>query len=91
MLVSRPRRVAEVIELTFWTQRGARRMDGTVDRYKLALSLLTLSLIPLFYVSIWLGLAAVIAIYSLIARLANKDFDRQRGKHVSLLRNMRKR
>ena len=66
-------------------------MDDAVDRYKLALLLLTLAVIPLFYVSIWLGLAAVIAIYSLIARLANKDLDRQRRKHMSPLRHLRKR
>jgi hypothetical protein len=56
-------------------------MDGTVDRYKLALLSLTVVLIPLFYVSMWLGVAACIMLYSLIARLANKDFDRQHRKH----------
>ena len=48
-----------------------------MDRYKLALFLISIGAIPLFYVSIWLGLAAVIAIYSLVARFANKDLDRQ--------------
>lgn len=51
-----------------------------VDRFKLALSLLALGVVPLFYVSTWLGVAAIIAIYSLIARLANKDFDRRYRK-----------
>ena len=48
-----------------------------VDRYKSALFLISIGAIPLFYVSIWLGLAALIAIYSLVARFANKDLDRQ--------------
>ena len=48
-----------------------------MDRYKLALFLVSIGAIPLFYVSIWLGLAALIAIYSLVARFANKDLDRQ--------------
>lgn len=48
-----------------------------VDRYKLALFLISINAIPLFYISTWLGLAALIAIYSLAARFANKDLDRQ--------------
>jgi hypothetical protein len=55
----------------------------SVDRYKLALLLLALAVIPLFYVATWLGVAAVIAIYSLIARLANQDFERRFRKHSS--------
>jgi len=65
-------------------------MDIDVDRYKLALLLLTVALIPLFYVSVWLGVAAGIVMYSLIARLANRDFDRQRRKHIKPLRRIRK-
>jgi hypothetical protein len=62
-----------------------------VDWFKLVLLLLVLGIIPLFYVSTWLGVAAVIAIYGLIARLANKDFDRRFGTHRSPLRHLRKR
>lgn len=62
-----------------------------MDRFKLALWLLALAVIPLFYLSTWLGGAAVIAIYGLIARLANKDFDRRFRKHSSPLRHLRKR
>jgi hypothetical protein len=49
-----------------------------VNRYNLALLLLTLGVIPLFYISGWLSLVAVIAIYCLLARLANKDLGRHR-------------
>ena len=56
------------------------------DPYKLALLLLAIAVIPLLYVSIWLGLAAVIAVYVLIARLANKDFDRQVRERIAALR-----
>jgi hypothetical protein len=65
-------------------------MDSSVDPYKLALLLLTLVVAPLFYVSTWLGVAAAIAIYSLIARLADNDLDRQRRKHISSLVPMRR-
>jgi hypothetical protein len=65
-----------------WTWRGTRRMARIVDRYKLALLMLTITVIPLLYIRIWLGLVAVIALYALIARLANKDFDRQFQKHL---------
>ena len=50
-----------------------------MNRYNLVLLLLALAAIPLFYVSAWLGLTALIAIYALLTRLANKDFDRQSG------------
>jgi len=66
-------------------------MANIVDRYKLALLLLTLAVIPLLYISIWLGLAALIAVYALIARFANKDFDRQSRKHVKPLRHRQER
>ena len=56
------------------------------DPYKLALLLLTIAVIPLLYISIWLGLAAVVAVYVLIARFANKDFDRQLQEHITALR-----
>ena len=50
-----------------------------MDRYNLALFLLTLAVAPLFYLSGWLSAVAAVAIYCLLARLANKDLDRQRG------------
>jgi hypothetical protein len=55
----------------------------TVNRYKLALFVLLIAVVPLFYVSIWLGLAALIAGYALTARFANKDFDRQSLKRAN--------
>ena len=48
-----------------------------VDWSKLALLALTVAVIPLLYLSVWVGLAALIAIYALAAKLANRDFDRQ--------------
>lgn len=51
-----------------------------MDRYNLALFLLTLVVVPLFFLSGWLSLTAGIAIYGLLARLANKDLDRQRER-----------
>lgn len=57
-----------------------RRKDGAVNRYNLALLLLTLAVIPLFHASIWLGAIALVAAYGLVARLANRDFDRQHRK-----------
>lgn len=54
-----------------------------VDRYKLALLMLALAAIPLFYLNIWLGLAATVAIYGLLVRLANRAFDRQSRKAIS--------
>jgi len=62
-----------------------------VDRYKLALFVLALAAIPLFYVSIWLGLAATLAIYGLLVRFANKAFDRQSQKTISAVIRGRKR
>ena len=53
-----------------------------VDRYKLALILLTIAIVPLFYVSVWMGLATLVAAYTLTAKLANKDFDRQTKKRI---------
>jgi hypothetical protein len=50
-----------------------------MNRYNLALLLLALVAIPLFYLSGWLGLTALMAIYALLTRLANKDFDRHSG------------
>ena len=50
-----------------------------MDRYNLALFLLTLAVAPLFYLSVWLSVVAAVAIYGLLARLANRDLDRQRG------------
>jgi hypothetical protein len=64
-------------------------MDGTVDLYKLALLSLTVVLLPLFYVIMWLGVAACILLYSLIGRLANKDFDKQHRKQLTTRRPSR--
>jgi hypothetical protein len=60
------------------------------DRHKLALLLLMIAVLPLFYLSIWLGFAAVIALYALLARLANQDLDRRSRKHISPLRHLGK-
>lgn len=49
-----------------------------MNRYNLALLMLALVVVPLFYLSSWLGTLAVVAIYCLIARLAGKDLDRQK-------------
>lgn len=51
-----------------------------MNRYNLALFLLSLALVPLFYVSGWLLALALVAIYGLMTRLANKDFDRRSGR-----------
>jgi len=56
-----------------------------VNRYNLALLIIALAAIPLFYVSGWLGLIALVAIYSLLTRLANKDFDRLSGPRSASL------
>jgi len=55
-----------------------------VNRYNLALLLLTLTVVPVFFVSGWLSALAIIAIYCLVARLANKDLDRQSGRRRRL-------
>ena len=55
---------------------GTGRKSGSMDRYNLALLLLAVAAIPLFLVSIWLGLAALVGVYGLLARLANRDLDR---------------
>ena len=55
-----------------------------MDRYNLALFLLTLAVAPLFYLSGWLSVVAAVAIYCLLARLANRDLDRQRGRRGQL-------
>jgi len=51
-----------------------------MNRYNLSLLLLALAVMPLFYVSGWLSVAALVALYGLITRLANKDFDRQSAR-----------
>jgi hypothetical protein len=56
-----------------------------VNRYNFALLFLALTAIPLFYVSAWLGLTALMAIYALLTRLANKDFDRYSGSRSASL------
>jgi len=68
----------------------ARRL--AMNRYNLSLVLLTLAVVPLFYVSGWLSLVALIAIYGLVTRLANKDFERQSARssrlHPDVLRRL---
>jgi len=63
-----------------------------MNRYNLSLLLLALAVMPLFYVSGWLSVAALIAIYGLVTRLANKDFDRQSARssrlHPDVLRRL---
>jgi len=56
----------------------------------MALLLLVMAVMPLFYLSTWLGFAAVIALYALMARLANQNFDRQSRKHTNPPRHPRK-
>jgi len=58
-------------------------MGAIMDRFKLALLLLTIAIVPLFYVSVWMGLAALIAGYAVAARLANQHFDRQSEKRAN--------
>ena len=55
-----------------------------MNRYNLALLLLTLAVAPLFYLSSWLTLVVAVGIYCLLARLANRDLDRQRGRRGQL-------
>ena len=52
--------------------------DTPMDRYNLALLVFTVVVLPLFLVSGWLSLIAAIAIYCLLARLADRDLDRRR-------------
>lgn len=63
-----------------------------MNRYALALLLLALAVVPLFYISGWLSVAAFVAIYGLLTRLANNDFDRRSGRgsrlHPDALRRM---
>ena len=59
-----------------------------MDRYTLALVLIILAVAPLFYMSIWLGLPAAVAIYGLIARLADRNLDRQVRKHARRVRHV---
>jgi len=70
-----------------WSRVRHRQM---VNRYNFALLVLALAVVPLFYVSGWLGVLAAIAIYCLVARLANNDLDRRsrhnRRLHSGILR-----
>jgi hypothetical protein len=59
-----------------------------MDRYNLALVLMIFAVGPVFYISIWLGVAAVLAIYGLTARLANRDLNRQFRKHFIPVRQV---
>ena len=43
--------------------------------YKLALLVVTLAVIPLLFVNFWLGLAAAIAAYAIVAMVANRRMD----------------
>ena len=57
-----------------------------MDRYNLALVMMIFAVGPVFYISIWLGVVAALAIYGLTARLANRDLDRQFRKHIISVR-----
>jgi hypothetical protein len=46
-----------------------------MNRYNLALLLLALAVIPLFYINLWLGIIALIGVYGLLARLADNDLN----------------
>lgn len=63
-----------------------------MDRYNLALFLLALAVAPLFFLNGWLSVVACIAIYGLVARLANRDLDRHSGRrgrlHAGVLRQL---
>lgn len=59
-----------------------------MDRYNLALVLMIVAVAPAFYISVWLGLVATLAIYGLTARLANRHLDRQFRKHVISVRQV---
>ena len=43
--------------------------------YKLALLVVTLAVIPLLFVNFWVGLAAAIAAYAIVAMVANRSMD----------------
>jgi len=66
-------------------------MGGTMDGYKLAIVSLIVVLIPLFYVSVWLGVAACFVVYGLLAWFANSDFDKRHRKHQGTRRGDEKR
>ena len=65
-------------------------MGCRMNRYDVALLLLTLALLPLLYVSAWFGIAVALAGYMLVARLAGRDLDRLSQLRKSALRNLRK-
>ena len=46
----------------------------TMNKWMLLVT--AVAIIPLFYVNVWLGLAAAIVAYVLSAKLANRDMDR---------------
>jgi hypothetical protein len=50
-------------------------MNGVMP-YKSALLVLTLAVIPSFYVNTWLGMAAAVAAYVVAAKIANRQMDR---------------
>jgi len=59
-----------------------------MDRYNLTLVLLIFAVGPVFYINLWLGLVAVLTIYGLTARLANRHLDRQFRKHIRSARQV---
>jgi len=74
-----------------WTQTGTVLVAAIMGRYKLALVCLTIAVVPLFYISVWLGLTAFLAAYALTAKLANNDFDRQTKKRTKASHHQPKR
>jgi len=53
------------------------RVQKAMDRYGVALLLLSLAVLPLGFISIWLSVAAGVILYALLARLAGRDLDCQ--------------
>lgn len=57
-----------------------------MDRFGVALLMFFLAIVPLAYVSIWLSVAAGIAVYALLARLAGKDLNRKSQRRRTIRR-----
>jgi hypothetical protein len=55
---------------------GADAAHGNGRPYKSALLVLALAVVLLFYIDVWLGLAAAITAYATAAKLANHEMDR---------------
>ena len=60
-------------------------MNGHMP-YKSTLFVLTLAVIPSFYVNTWLGMAVAVAAYVVAAKVANRQMDR-----VFLIRSLKSR